>query len=126
VAVPLSVFNDESFLANISSFFEQASAESTKNFSAHTIKAGSTIAETRDTADPSLVASMLVAVLEANGTRINTTLLRKRVRDDVCWDNAAVPWRRLPLWLVIRVAIQRYLSLRLGGDVGRVEYKFFV
>ena len=126
VAVPAAVFGDESFLSNLATFLEQASLESTKPFVAVGNKAGSDIAETRDTADPGLVSSMLVALLEANGRRVNPPILRKRVRDDVLWNHSRMPWRRLPLWLILRVSVQRFLSLRLPHEHGRMEYKFFV
>lgn len=65
-----------------------------------------------------------MAVIEENGRRLSTPLLRKRVRDDVCWSKACKPWRRSPRWLVLRVAISRYLLLALGAELGRFEYKF--
>jgi hypothetical protein len=134
VAVPYGVFCDNNFLESFSLFLEQASGESIKEFAAHTRKAGSSIVEDRDTSDPRLISSMLVALLEANGRRVAPAVLRKRVRDDVLWNNAAVPWRRLPLWLIIRVSIMRQLLRRIDsldhGEVdsgrARVEYKFFI
>lgn len=67
-----------------------------------------------------------MTLLEANGSRINTPVLRKRVKDDVCWDNAALPWRRSPFWLVLRVCTQRLLYLRLGAALGRIQYTFLM
>lgn len=124
--MPKSTILDKGFIANLASFLESASRESIKDFSAHTLKAGATISENRNTPEPSLITSMLMALLEENGRRIAPTLLEKMVRDDVCWRDAGVPWRRLPYWLILRVAISRYLCIRLGGEIGRLEYKFFV
>ncbi len=126
ISVPASVFRDASFLENFASFLEQAALESPKNFAAYAAKAGSLIPETRDTADPALITSMLVAMLEGLGTRIKTPILQKRIRDDVCWETAHQPWRRLAFWLVTRVTVQRYLSQKLGGECGRIEYKYFI
>lgn len=68
-----------------------------------------------------------MTLLEANGQRISPTLLRKRVRDDVCWaDGAEKPWRRCPLWLVLRVALQRHLCSLFGGEKGLIHYKFLI
>ncbi|KAH8896015.1 hypothetical protein GQ53DRAFT_854400 [Thozetella sp. PMI_491] len=125
-AIPLSVFRDPSFAENLASFLEQAGIESSSEFAVQTFKAGSLVAETRDTNDPALISSMLIALLDGNGRRISLPALRKRIRDDVLWDNAKRPWRRLPFWLVMRVCLQRYLSARLGGERGRAEYKFFI
>lgn len=126
VAVSMETFFDDGFINNFSSFIENASRESIKDFSAHTFKAGATVVEYRNTPEPALVSSMLMGFLESNGRRFAPTLLQKRIRDDVCWKNAKSPWRRLPYWLVLRVAIARFLSARMGGEVGRAEYKFFV
>ncbi|CAG8139779.1 unnamed protein product, partial [Penicillium nalgiovense] len=36
---------------------------------------------------------------------------------------AEVPWRRSPFWLALRVCVQRFMSLRLGAQHGRLLYK---
>lgn len=131
VAVPYDTYLEKDFLQSLCQYLEQASTESIKEFAAHSNKAGMVIVEDRDTKDPGLISSLLVAILDANGRRITPTLLRKRVRDDVLWHNSAVPWRRMPFWLVMRVAIQRHLirqlsSSELDSDRARVEYKVFM
>jgi hypothetical protein len=127
VAIPYSVFDNSSFQDNLASFLEQASTESIKRFAAHTNKAGSFAFESRDTVDPSLITQMLMTLLEANGYRIFPPLLRKRVRDDVCWtDGAEKPWRRCAYWLVLRVGLQRRLYTIHGGEAGRAHYKFLL
>ncbi|KAK4227346.1 hypothetical protein QBC38DRAFT_417082 [Podospora fimiseda] len=126
VAIPLATFNKDSFQSALVTFLEQASLESTKEFSAVSYKAQTHTHESRDTASPTMISSLLMAILEENGTKISTPLLRKRIRDDVCWNNASNPWRRLPYWLVLRVGIERYLCLKLGAEHGRFEYKFLL
>ncbi|KAI1454605.1 hypothetical protein F4805DRAFT_306772 [Annulohypoxylon moriforme] len=125
VLVPSSTFYDDAFLENLSVFLEQASTESTQKFSEYATKAGRQVAEDRENAHPALITSFLTAILEANGKRISPILLRKRVRDDVCWSRNS-PWRRLPYWLVLRVGISRYLATILGGAHGRIQYKFLM
>lgn len=73
----------------------------------------------RDTVDSALITSMLMTILEANGTRHYPPILKKRIRDDVCWATGERPWRRSPFWLVLRVAVQRHLCTLFGGDVGK-------
>jgi Protein of unknown function (DUF3638) len=129
VAIPFSEFIDPAFQEHLAAFLEQASTESVKQFAASTIKAGSSVVESRDTVDPALITQMLMTLLQANGTRIFPPLLRKRVRDDVCWANAEMPWRRCPFWLLLRVAVQRHLCILAGAtksEVGRVYYKFLI
>ncbi|KAK1971591.1 hypothetical protein LY78DRAFT_688890 [Colletotrichum sublineola] len=126
VAVPYTTFAKSDFQLSLANFIEQASLETIKDFAAYAFKAGATVFEYRNTGDPSIITSLLMAILEENGRRIAPQLLRKRVRDDVCWDRAKKPWRRLPYYLVLRVAIQRYLASELGYMQGQMEYKFFI
>ena len=123
-AIPLATFNDDNFQVGLADFLELASLESTKAFGAQSFKAGVESYENRDTGNPAIISSLLMAIVEENGRRLSTCLLRKRVRDDVCWLKAHKPWRRSPRWLVLRVAISRYLLLALGPELGRFEYKF--
>ena len=127
IAVPFSEFAKSTFQDSLAVFLEQASTESIKRFAARTNKAGSLAFECRDTVDPALITQMLMTLLEVNGHRVYPPLLRKRVRDDVCWtDGAEKPWRRSPFWLVLRVGLQKHLSTLFGAEVGRVHYKFLI
>ena len=84
--------------------------------------------ESRDTADPSLITEMLMTLLEVNGHRIQPPIIRKRIRDEVYWTEGGgdYPWRRSPYWLIVRVALQRFLSVLYGGPIGRAHYKFLL
>ena len=119
-------FLNESFQESLATLLEQASVESLKRFEAHTVKAKTSVVETRDTTDPALVTQMLMPLLEAIGSSVDVPRLRKRVRDDINIRNAERPWRRLPLWLVLRVATQRQLCLGFGDEIGRAYYKFLM
>lgn len=103
VAIPAETFRDPLFQAQLAIFLEQASVESLKQFASVASKAGVDAYESRDAVESSLITHMLMALLEANGRQIFPTKLRKRVRDDVCWNESEKPWKRSPLWLVIRV-----------------------
>lgn len=121
-----SVFENPVFQKNLVSFLEKASLEPLDEFAAKTFKAGVKISETRDTVDPTLITSFLMTLLEVNGSRIYPPILRKRIKDDVVWDNAELPWRRSPFWLTLRVAAQRLLCLKMGEEKGRANYKFLM
>ncbi|RBR10600.1 hypothetical protein FVER53590_12130 [Fusarium verticillioides] len=125
VAVPLATFRENGFVSNLANFLDNASRESLTDFSAQALKAGTSMPEFRNTSEPALISSMLMAILQQNGRRLAPTLLQKMVRDDVLWNNAERPWKRLPYWLVLRVTISRYLAQRLG-EIARVEYKFLL
>ncbi|KAI1370598.1 hypothetical protein F4677DRAFT_437927 [Hypoxylon crocopeplum] len=121
--LPLSDFADESFQECLASFLEQASMESLYSLRASAQKANVTVIESRDTTDPALITQMLIPLLEAMGDHFQAPILRKRVRDDVNITEGDLPWRRLPFWLILRVAIQRQISLSLGNEQGRIVYK---
>ncbi|KAH7323576.1 hypothetical protein BKA65DRAFT_511056 [Rhexocercosporidium sp. MPI-PUGE-AT-0058] len=126
VELPLAEFLKESFQESLATFLEQASMEPLKRFEARSRKAKVSIVEARDTTDPALITQMLMSLLEAVGSSVDVTRIRKRVRDDVNIHNAELPWRRLPFWLVLRIATQRQLCLVLGNESGRAYYKFFI
>ncbi|KAI1056515.1 hypothetical protein LB507_002185 [Fusarium sp. FIESC RH6] len=126
VAVPLDTFRETGFVSNLANFLDNASRESLSEFSAHALKAGTSMPEYRNASEPAVISSLLMGILQQNGRRLAPTILQKMVRDDVLWKNAEKPWKRLPYWLVLRVAISRYLAQRLGGEIGRIEYKFLL
>ena len=110
----------------LAEFLSMAAVESLGEFAAKARKAGVEIAEERDTTDPALITEFLMTILEVNGSPDCPPLLRKRVKDDVCWGNAKIPWRRCPFWLVLRVSVQRLLCLELGAELGMLHYKFLM
>ncbi|KAG4430699.1 hypothetical protein IFR05_013818 [Cadophora sp. M221] len=126
IKIPFDEFLKKSFQESLAAFLEQASMESLKRFEARSAKAKVSVIEARDTTDPALLTQMLMPLLEAVGSAVEVPKLRKRVRDDVNIQNAEFPWRRLPFWLVLRVAIQRQLCLVLGNEPGRACYKFLI
>lgn len=126
VRLALADFNDEKLQESLAAFLEKASMESIHSLQAQARKAGKVVSELRDTSDPALVTQMLMAILEAIGEFATVPTLRKRVRDDVnLLEAASLPWRRLPFWLVLRVAAQRQLELSLG-QAGRACYKLLM
>jgi hypothetical protein len=120
-------FQGPKFQHELASFFETASTESIKRFAARSNSGRSNTYESRDTVDPALIIQVLMPLLAANGSKVAVPLLQKRVRDDVSWsDGAEKPWRRSPLWLVLRVALQRHLMTTLGVQLGRCQYKLCI
>jgi len=89
-----------------------------------TFKARSKTIEIRDTIDPMFITEMLNGILRGIGEPVNVTRIRKRTRDDVLWDGDLLPWRRSPLWLLLRVALQT--SLYEDGDNCHIQYKSFL
>ena len=125
--LPLEEFASEPFQEALAAFLEQASMESLYSLQASTRKAQAVVSEIRDTTDPALITQMLMPLLEAIGSHFQAPGLQKRVKDEVNIEGGAtVPWRRLPFWLILRVAAQRHLCLALGNEQGRVGYKVLI
>lgn len=124
--IPACEFQNDSFRASLALFLEKASIETLNALNARAVKKQTAVIETRDTADCALISQLLMSLLIAIGGPVSTPRFRKRVRDDVNFDNAKKPWRRAPMWLILRVAVRQMLCLELGNETGRATYKMFI
>ncbi|ROW09287.1 hypothetical protein VPNG_05843 [Cytospora leucostoma] len=70
-------------------------------------KSRNEIEEHRDTCHPGVVTELIVAHLQPIST-VPTTQQRiwKNTREEVLWENTSLPWRRSPLWLLLRTVMQ--------------------
>ena len=126
--IPSDEFRKPSFQHALADFLEKGSIEPLRCFQPLVTKAQTPVVESRDTASPGLITHLLIPLLESIGSPVDedVTRLRKRVRDDVNIEAAELPWRRLPLWIALRIGIQRQLQLSLGNKAGRAHYKFLI
>ena len=90
-----------------------------------THKARMSIYETRDTSHPKMVTQLLAPLLLAMGKHIKDKGIQKHTRDDIIWHKTLYPWRRSPLWLLIRVAIHTTAIDRHGQNPHH-NYKSFM
>ncbi|KAG8829423.1 hypothetical protein FRC17_006582 [Serendipita sp. 399] len=92
-----------------------------------TRKGGNVLHEIRDTPSPRFITEALAGVIRAFPTdeaSVPTEFVHKRLDDHVLWKSALKPWRRSPLWLIVRVALQT--TLNENGIVGTEGYKAFL
>lgn len=87
----------------------------------HSFKAGAKHEEHRDTTDPAVVTGLFMGFLRGLGEAIPVSGVCKNTRDDVLWYNALAPWRRSPMWLLIRVTI--HLLTRRSTKGSDLAYK---
>ncbi|KAK4503660.1 hypothetical protein PRZ48_004575 [Zasmidium cellare] len=86
-------------------------------------KSGKRTEELRDTPNPAIVTKLFFgAFLESIGSHQEVLAVRKNTRDEVLWRDTLLPWRRSPMWLLIRVALQLVFH-RAGKPEG---YKRFM
>jgi hypothetical protein len=112
IQVPVDTFMDECFLRELSSFLIQMDVD-VLDSTPTTSKAGSVVHEVRDTVHPKYISRLLVGILRGFGQPATVDRITKRIGDEVLWDKAYKPWRRSPLWLVLRVTLQS--SLRINN-----------
>ena len=125
-AVRVSTFDDPLFRNELAAALSKLDVEVIDEMMPKSQKAGSEMAEIRDTSHPGLVCDMLMAILASLGEPIQAQQISKRTRDDVLWNKTLLPWRRSPLWLAIRVTIQMTLCRALSTEQGNVQYKNYM
>lgn len=82
--------------------------------------------EERDTTHPKMVTEFLVSFLMAVGKPAETDPLWKNTRDEVNWHGCLLPWRRSPVWLIIRVVLQLTFARAHGTKEGGLYKAFMV
>ncbi|KAF9629024.1 hypothetical protein BFW01_g10227 [Lasiodiplodia theobromae] len=120
------LLEDRYFTDELATMLHQLSNEHVESSMPTTKKANSIVPEERETAHPRLVTEALIPMLCAWGGPCKGPEVIKHVRDDVNWDKSRLPWRRSPLWLVLRVSMQILLSHTFPEDQGRSQYKNFM
>lgn len=74
-----------------------------------------------------MVTEFFTAFLRARGTGIRNWQILKNTREEVLHLNTRLPWRRSPLWLLVRVALQLVLRrLCVREEVSDDIYKHFM
>ncbi|KAL0060620.1 hypothetical protein AAF712_012563, partial [Marasmius tenuissimus] len=124
IAVPSAISSDPSFLSEISNFLARMNVDI---FSDAERKINATpqwkSVEVKDSTHPKYISELLTGMLRGLGRPEEGYRIQKRVGDEVLMElnntSNIYPWRRSPLWLVIRVALQTSLSTD-------AEYKQFM
>ncbi|KAJ7128318.1 hypothetical protein C8R44DRAFT_850853 [Mycena epipterygia] len=126
ICVPNITFEDSTFLRELASFLANMAVDVLPDSEAFARKAGIRVDEFRDSASGHYIVHLLPAILRgyAGTFPADVHRTRKRVRNEILWDNARAPWRRNPIWLVIRVAIQS--TLKQDPDSTDTLYKSFM
>lgn len=119
VSVPNSLVSTSGFRENTALFLSSMDVDILDS-APTTKKAGSTVEEVRDTTDPKYISELFIGILHGCPGSANSDVRRvtKHIADEVMWHDSFKPWRRLPLWLVLRVALQTTLP--------NLDYKAFM
>ncbi|KAL4070198.1 hypothetical protein V8B97DRAFT_545635 [Scleroderma yunnanense] len=122
IAVPNKVFGDPLFVSELAHFLSQMNID---NLGAppETHEAGLTVVQEDDTAHPRYITELLTGILRGVGRPVDILRICKRIEDGIMRNNSQRPWRRSPVWLIIRVATQTTLE---RSALGRNIYKTFI
>ena len=126
VAIGHTRIRDKYFRESLIRFFVSLDSGTSKQVTTEVTKARSTVREPRNTVDPRFVTEMLTGILRALGQPFDVRRIHKRTRDDVLWSDALNPWRRSPLWLLLRVAMQTSLFDSSDPAGPHFQYKSFM
>ncbi|KAL2888634.1 hypothetical protein HOO65_030135 [Ceratocystis lukuohia] len=85
-------------------------------------KAGQLHQENRSPASAHLVTGLLSSFLQSVGSTTPIVGVEKNTHDEVLWKSCLLPWRRSPIWLLVRVFIQMTL-IRRAPESGQFLYK---
>ncbi|KAG9094746.1 hypothetical protein FS749_011921 [Ceratobasidium sp. UAMH 11750] len=110
IQIPNSTANDSGFIEEISNFLSRMNIDILEDAMAKTTKAGSKVAEVRDSADPHYISQLFTGILRGFGQEVEPRRIIKRIADEVLWNNTYLPWCRSPIWLIVRVALQTSLE----------------
>ena len=126
IEIPNAVFEGEAFLSELVNFLVHMN-DDVLDAAPTNRKAQSIVLEARDSTHPRYITELLTGILRSVGHPADIVRITKRVGDDVVWNNSKLPWRRSPLWLLIRVAIQTSLDRSaLGNDTYKQFMLFFM
>jgi hypothetical protein len=119
----LHTFREKGLQDTLTETITKMDSQPQPGFQPQAQKAGQMQAEFRDTTHPAIVTSFLGTVISALGETTDQPGIRKNTREEVLWSHSKEPWRRSPLWLLLRVTMQLEFS-RSGLNQGM--YKCFM
>jgi hypothetical protein len=123
VSIPRDIFGDPNFQAMFIDTIVTMSQQAVGGTRQQVMKAFQLHDENRGTTSPEIVTELLSSMLRGFGQLENVEGIKKNTREEIMWKNSALPWRRSPFWLLIRVSLQ--LAMR-STDNQPDSYKPFM
>ncbi|KAI6313641.1 hypothetical protein MCOR30_010221 [Pyricularia oryzae] len=112
MAIELGAFRDREFQKSFAEVLHKLCHQSCPDTCPLVKKAGQLHEETRDTVDPVYVTEFMTAFLGPVTKHVDdiTQGIWKNIRDEIMWHKSFMPWRRSPVWLLLRVSLQLLLG----------------
>ena len=124
VQVDSTILANERFQSSIANTIATMSYQRAPDTTPKVRKAGQSHEEERDTTSPKVVTELLASVLLSFGREAPVQSIRKNTREEVSYEMSKLPWRRSPIWLLVRVTLQ--LSFQQAGPSSNKTYKTFM
>jgi len=126
-SIPISLMKEQAFRDSFASTIAKMSTQAAPGSQPQVRKTGKLMDEDRDTTDPTMVTDWLMNYIAALGGLTKTSRISKNTREEVLWRDCLHPWRRSPLWLLIRVNLQLLFTRGAGTEQSHgVLYKAFM
>ncbi|KAF5540059.1 hypothetical protein FNAPI_10599 [Fusarium napiforme] len=109
-------FDDSSFQEVLAKTVVKMSHQAVAEMQLKVRKAQQMHNEERDTTDPRIVTGLLTSFLQGAGSPVEIKAVQKRTREEVSWNNSKDPWKRSPLWLLLRVGLQLTMARHPQGS----------
>lgn len=124
VQVDSNILTNPDFQSSIANTMATMSHQRAPDTTPKVQKAGQLHDEERDTTSPKAVTELLASILLSFGSEASVKSIRKHTREEVSYEMSDLPWRRSPIWLLVRVTLQ--LRFQQADPLGRKMYKKFM
>lgn len=118
IDIELKAFAETGLVDTVARTLAKMSHQAAPGMQPQARKAGTSMDEDRDTTHPGMISEFFMGFLSAAGHPAQVNTISKNTREEVLWRDARSPWRRSPVWMLLRVALQ----LNLPRDL----YKEFI
>lgn len=108
--IPAILMQDTAFRESVAYTVAKMTTQAAPGTQPHVRKNGAAIDEDRDTTHPKMVTDWLMNYVAALGQSTSAIRISKNTREEVLWSNCKHPWRRSPLWLLVRVTLQLFFT----------------
>ncbi|KDN34293.1 hypothetical protein RSAG8_12618, partial [Rhizoctonia solani AG-8 WAC10335] len=119
VNVPNSVANDNDFVEEVARILAEMNTKVLDQARPGAERTSGNLNESHDSINPNYFVQYFLGFLRGVGTTIDPPRIAKRLADEVLSMNTGKPWRRSPLWLITRIALQTSLD-------STIAYKHFM
>ncbi|KAK0930909.1 hypothetical protein LTR48_003456 [Friedmanniomyces endolithicus] len=117
VDIDLTTFAESGFVATTAHTLSKMSHQPVPGMQPQVKKAGEYVDEDRDTTHPAMFTELFMAFLRSVGRSVQVTAISKNTREEMMWNDARSPWRRSPVWLLLRASLQLKLPHCLYKEI---------